>query len=513
MVNEKDQAEISKELSLLAKASMIVFIGIFLSKILTYAYKIIIARYYGPEVYGLFSLSLMVFGLFVAFASLGFADGLLRFIPLYRAKKDSKRISFLIKISRKVLLFSGIIAGVALFLASEFIAINIFGEPSLIIFLKLFALLVPIQIFSNVYLSIIKAHERITAFSFAYNVFQNLMKLVAILILILFVSKATYSVALSYLLGTVSVLIFSYLFCKIKLPLLVLGKPLSKEAERQTLQSFLSYSWPLVLSGIIGSVLYWVDTFAIGFFEDAYLVGVYNAAIPIAALIVFSGELFMNLFFPMVTRELAQKNITIAKELSKQVSKWIMIINLPFLVLVLLFPGFFINLIWGAEYLLAKNALRFLAVGMFASSFAAVSSSLLSSKGKSKILLLDLIGVSILNLILNFILVPKYGIDGAAVATMTSLIIWSILIISQAFIYTSILPIRRKMFGVGVSLFISAILLTYLRSQVGVSTITILLLGSLFLLTYLLLIFLTRSFDENDWKILKAILKKIRRKK
>ena len=56
---------LDKSLKLLVKTSVIVFIGIALSKILTYGYRVIIARHYGPEVYGLFSLSLMIVGWFI----------------------------------------------------------------------------------------------------------------------------------------------------------------------------------------------------------------------------------------------------------------------------------------------------------------------------------------------------------------------------------------------------------------------------------------------------------------
>jgi O-antigen/teichoic acid export membrane protein len=185
---------------------------------------------------------------------------------------------------------------------------------------------------------------------------------------------------------------------------------------------------------------------------------------------------------------------------------------MPFLVLLLLFPGFFINLLWGAEYLLAENSLRLLAVGMFAISFAGVSNSLLSSKGKSKILLFNLIVISIINLVLNFILVPMYGINGAAISTMISLILWSAITLLQAFVFTSILPLRRKMVSVVVSLFIATGVLVYLRSMVEINMSTMLLLGSLFLLVYVLLIFLTRSFDKNDWDILKKVFRKVKRR-
>ena len=85
--SDKETEAVNKNLSLLAKSSVIVFGGLFLSKVFTYLYRIIIARYYGPEVYGVFALAVMIVTLFVAFSSMGFGNGLIRFISFYRSKK------------------------------------------------------------------------------------------------------------------------------------------------------------------------------------------------------------------------------------------------------------------------------------------------------------------------------------------------------------------------------------------------------------------------------------------
>ena len=84
-------------LKLMAKSSIIVFIGLFLSKVLAYAYRIIIARYFGAEIYGLFSLALILITLFASFASFGLIDGLIRFVSFYRGKNQNDKIRYLFR--------------------------------------------------------------------------------------------------------------------------------------------------------------------------------------------------------------------------------------------------------------------------------------------------------------------------------------------------------------------------------------------------------------------------------
>ena len=64
-MNKKKENLFDRSLVLLVKSSFVVFVGLFFSKICTYGYRIVVARYYGPEVYGLFALSLMVIGWFI----------------------------------------------------------------------------------------------------------------------------------------------------------------------------------------------------------------------------------------------------------------------------------------------------------------------------------------------------------------------------------------------------------------------------------------------------------------
>ena len=68
----------------------------------------------------------------------------------------------------------------------------------------------------------------------------------------------------------------------------------------------------------------------IAFFKTVTEVGIYNAAVPIAWILILFPSLFMRLFFPLVTKEYGKKKIKIIRELSKQIEKWILIIILPF---------------------------------------------------------------------------------------------------------------------------------------------------------------------------------------
>ena len=512
MAQESSERKLNNSLNLLAKTSLIVFMGLFLSKIFTYAYRIIVARYFGVEVYGLFSLALIVLGVFIAVLSLGFPEGILRYIPLFRGKNEYKKINYLFWYSATVLFVLSIISTILMYSLSEYISINIFHNSDLIIFLKIFAILIPIYVFSTFFSFIIRAYEKISAFSFAINILPNFVKLVAILILI-YIGFNSNAVIYSYFLSMFSILVFSFLFCKYKLPQIFKKQKLSERTKRSVKKDFFSYSWPIMFLSVIASVFHWSDSFIIGIYTNVSDVGLYNAAIPLVQLLMIVPELFMQLFFPMITRQLSKKGNYNIKELSKQVGKWIFTLNLPIFLIIFLFPGAIINLLFGSAYLDATTSLRILSIGGFILSLSSLSTNLISTVGKSKLILFNIASTAALNIILSLILIPKYGINGAALATSISWILLSVLFFVEVKMLFGFVHIRRKMVRILLVSLIPAGLIWYLHRIVPKTTSILILSVILFFLFYILLVFLVKGLDKNDLSVLKKIKERFYKKR
>jgi len=151
-------------------------------------------------------------------------------------------------------------------------------------------------------------------------------------------------------------------------------------------------------------------------------------------------------------------------------------------------------------------------IGVLFYSIFIISENLLSMKGKSKIILSNMIIASFLNILLNFILVPRYGISGAAFSTMFSYIFWSILSLVRAKKHTLITPLKKDMLKVILVGIISAGILILVKQFFPINLISLILQGLFFLLVYFFLILFTRCLDKNDIMILKAIKNKILKK-
>ena len=251
-----------------------------------------------------------------------------------------------------------------------------------------------------------------------------------------------------------------------------------------------------------------MDSLIISIFLSPLEVGFYNAAIPIALLLHIIPELFYPLFFPLITRMASSSNKEVASDISKQLGKWIFMINLPIFIFLFLFPESFIKYVFSTEFLAAANSLRILSVGAFISSFLYISQRLLLMGGFSRIILLNSIIALAANLVLNVALVPVYGITGAAIATSSVWIILGIISTIQCLRLTSIFPIRRKVVAIMLISILPIIFAYLFRDFIESSLVRFIAGAALFFAIYFMLVY-AFALDKNDMSILRALKKKL----
>ena len=127
--------ETQKNLNALFKGASFIILGLVISKLLGFVYRIIIARY-DVENYGLFILALTVYSLTLTISLAGYPNGLVKFISQYISKDDvasERKISIS---GLKFVLILSVIASLLVFMFADQIAIKYFHNQELKNFLK-----------------------------------------------------------------------------------------------------------------------------------------------------------------------------------------------------------------------------------------------------------------------------------------------------------------------------------------------------------------------------------------
>ncbi len=496
---------VNENLKKIVKGAALVFIGIIISKIFTYFYRLYIARYLGAENYGLLNLGFAVLGVATAISLLGLPSGVLRYVSYYKGKENYKKVTSTIISSLKITIPLSIIIGILLFIFSKNISIHLFHTEKLIIIIKLFAILVPFSVILSNLEVITQAFQKIKYNIFIRNISESSIQLFSTILLVS-IGLGILGAVIGYMIAIFSSALLFFLVVQKKVYPFINAKIKIENNYKE----ILFYSWPLIFVYLLGMIIAWTDNIFIGYFKDASSVGLYNTALPTSRLLMIIPTTIIFLFIPIITELYGKNKKKEVEKVYKTTTKWTFFLNFPIMLLMILFSKQILNFLFGKEYLGAASALVVLSLGHFFYSLTQLSSSVLQSIKKTKIILLNSIIIIILNLILNIYLISKYGILGAAIATSISFFVSSILFYFEAYIFTKIQPITSNMLKSMIAGVLSTAII-YLIIKfifVDLSLLLAIPLAIIFFVLYIILLLIFKSFDKEDLLIIRSILNK-----
>lgn len=499
------QEEISS-LKIIAKGAGIFFFGMFIAKILFFIFRVFIARYFGPEDYGLFSIGLTIVSFAMVFAALGLPAGVTRYISYHRTRKNEAGVKGTITSSLQMTLLASLVIFFVIFFFSEELANNVFHEPMLTGVIQVMAIAIPFNAMFSMLTASFEGFQKIKYRIYTDHMFLHGAKL-AFVVAFGLLGYGVFGIALSHTIAMILTFFLAFYFFNSRV------YPFFKSDIKPTRmkRELLSFSLPLMLAVFMGSIMMWIDTLMLGYFRGAADVGVYNVAHPTAWLLCFIVAAFSALFLPVITELYTKHKKRELEIVSKIVTKWIFYFNLPFLLLMVFFSRQILNMVFGPEYIVGYAALGILSLGFFVTSINMTSYHILNVLKKTKSIFYITAACAAINVVLNIALIPVWGITGAAVASAVTYIIMTVLLITIAWQITHILPFSKIQMFKSAVIGIISIVLIYVIGRVLFSTFTIyifLLLGLAFLVLYALLLLVFGCVEKEDIEILRAVEKK-----
>ncbi len=484
----------------IVKGAGLVFSGLIASKLLTWIYKVFIARYFGAADYGLFTLALVVVGLFAMFARLGLHSGLVRFVPFYNAKNDKRRILGSIKFSLKIVSFVSVFFSLILLIFSEQIAIMAFHNASLSHVMQIIALSLPAVCLFYIINFLFVGFKKVKYQVYSEHIFSNVAKIIFVIVFGI-MGLGVYGIAWSYSLAMILTFFLGVYFFEKKH---IFGVVTSKIKPIYINRELLSFSIPLVLAGIAGFIISSVDTLMLGFFKTMVDVGIYNASLTIAQILGAVPGALLTLFLPVITELYSKKKRW--KGVYKTVFKWVVYLNIPLFGVFVFFPSQIMNFIFGPEYLPGYLTLVFLSIAIFVMSLSIFFSNILSVLKKTKIISVIITFSALVNFFLNWMLIPIYGTVGAAIASAITYIVGFCLYFLISWKLTKTSPFSFDILKSIFALILSVLVVNFVPRLFFTNFVHLYIpLLIIFLLLYSFLTLLMKGLDENDIAILKII--------
>jgi len=181
----------------------------------------------------------------------------------------------------------------------------------------------------------------------------------------------------------------------------------------------LAEAWPLILAGGLYTIYTRIDQIMLGQFLGDEAVGVYSAAIKISEGWSFIPVIIVASLFPALLRA-RKKDTTMYTVRIQQLLNLMILISFFVAASVTLFSHSLISLLFGKEYVLSSTVLSIHIWGGSFIAMSAVSFRVFLAEGLQKYSFYRGLTGLITNVFLNYLMIPKYGVTGAAVATVIS---------------------------------------------------------------------------------------------
>ncbi len=499
MPNEESYLDVS--LRKIAKGAGIGFTGAFIGMLFGYLSRIIIARFLGANDYGLISLGFAAMTIAATLSLMGLSEGVVRYVSFYKGKKDKGRIKSTIISSLKISFPLSLFFSLVLFFRADWISVHVFHEPRLALVLMIFAIGVPFWVLRSNFTLATRGFQLLQYQVYVSQVFENIFKLAAI-ITFLALGFDVLGAAWGWTLAIILTPFLAFYFLEKKVFPVFNTDVKAIPAGREL---FL-FSWPLILAGIPGLIMGWTDTLMLGYFSSVRDVGIYNAALPTAKLLSIVAGQFGVIFMPVVTELYAMNKQEDLRKTYSVVTKWIFSITLPVFLLMCLYADWIMKIMFGAEYVQGALALSILAFVFFITSCLGLSAGIIKAYGRTKIIMAcSFVGAG-MNFSLNYLLIPVYGLNGAAVATGLSAALMSVSYLFFVYRIGKMQPFRLSYLKQLASCII-AVLVVYgiTKYVIGVAIFNLIVMFFAFMGIYFFLLLLFKSFKEEDLMIMRAI--------
>jgi O-antigen/teichoic acid export membrane protein len=484
--------------------SGVIFAGTLIGLLFDITIKRVLTSYLSPAVFGTYTLALTVISITGAIATLGLNEGVPRYIAYFRGRNEDYKIHELI-ISAAAM---GLIAAVLAMLASPALFERLAGEGfdiqgKILSVVKIMIFALPFTILLNVAVAIYRGFDRTNVNMYFYNIIRPLSLLVFASTAIFF-GASFHGIVLVDLLSMIFTFgVMSVYFMK-RPPIKLKLKLKFSEPTKQLIR----YSFPLLITATLLNLMTWTDTIMLGYFKSAEVVGVYSAVYPLVGFLSMIIGSMGFVYIPVISKLWGENSTELIGSIYQITTKWCFLLTFPIFALMFVYPESLLTRIYGTEYASGATVLRILALGFITNSYFGFNYHTIMASGDSDFLMKCSLTSAGMNVLLNFILVPQYGMVGAAIASSVSFASIEVFMTLKTWKKQNMHPFTstyRKLTFIGIFMVVSMLAARKALLLTGASWEY-----AAFIILYYAIVEHAKILDENEMNIIGKIRKDIR---
>jgi O-antigen/teichoic acid export membrane protein len=408
------------------RGSSLLLGGRFISLGMNFAIQILIVRYLSKADYGAWAYALSIISLGVSIATFGLDRSITRFVPIYDEEKAYDKLWGTIVMVTSTILSLGFGIIVLVYGLHNLLAGTLISNEQAISLLLIMVISIPIQSLDSLTTGLFAVMAKPRAIFFRKNILGPLLRLTVVLLLVLSGASVIFLAAGFVITGAITVGLYGFFLYRT-----VRSEGLLEHFNWSSLdmpwREVLGFTVPLLASDILYMVINTTDAVLVGHYNGAEGVGALRVILPAAQvnLLVFSS--FTLLFTPVAARLFARGDTSGIGHLYWHTSAWIAVLTFPIFALTFSLAEPLTVTLFGERYGGSATYLSLLSVAYYFNAALGFNGLTLKVFGKVRFIVVISVIAAVVNLALNFALVPLYGPLGAAIATSSTLVAHNLL--------------------------------------------------------------------------------------
>jgi len=252
-----------------------------------------------------------------------------------------------------------------------------------------------------------------------------------------------------------------------------------------------------------------MDILMLGWFLGPTSVGIYRSIQPVAKMLIFLLQALTFIYLPIATRYFQKEAFDELDSIYKTSTRWISLLTFPLFIYLVVFGKPLISTLFTPDYASAWVALGILSVGMYSRVFAGPNGMTVKAINRTREDLFASVGGVVTNFVLNILLIPEFGISGAALATACGFFVYNIIDLFIIHNYTGVHPFHWDLVTPMVPTILIVVTLAQFVSASEYSLVQLVLLGIFISLIHLVSILSTSGLTTEDKQLLSEIRSKL----
>lgn len=406
-----DRAIAARGRSLIGGGSAVLAVKIAAAAI-SFGLALAIPRAFGRDATGVFFLSLTVVVVASTVAALGLDRAIVRFVSVGAGRADWPTVEAVYRRSVAASGTAAVAVGAVLWLAAPWVATRLFGDPEVGPVLRILAVATPAATLLLVHAAALRSLRRPVA--------ADAIAVVAVpLGVLLYVAAAGSSVGISS--AAVAYVAVSFAALAAAAVWWRRSAPRPERGGDANLRRMLATAGPLLVVTSMGLVVTWTDILMVGVFESVGEVAVYVVASRTARVLATSlaaGNAILEPRFALLYSEGRLDEIGV---LARRAAAILAAVTLPGVLVLTVFRDQVLGL-FGEGFESGAAVLVILTLAQLVNVGAGAVGPILAMTGNEKPFQYAAMGAAAVNVALNVLLIPTFGIEGAAVATASTVV-------------------------------------------------------------------------------------------